>query len=646
MFWKLDNGKVIFTADEYSPEAHGEISQSSQSSQSTDLQKSNKSKSEIPQNIEIVLHGNADEPDAIYSLSNYFLVQNRKNSIKFNAGKHAILIFASGTSMWLYGTTGGDAAPPDDKNLRLRLIYNGMAINFVVSWSISEAFINYVKSKQIPEELKQFYDQKKLRREKIVIGVVAGGAFLSAFPLSLAVFTNAKKITVLEVIEGVVTQIDNSFIHTFPMRLIAENKALTALFLTPLLPIIGLFYGIRTLKQRISMTPEELEIKKLFENKEKHHAELKAHIKNTIRSAKNQILNNSFKVHWDWSSWKGIINPRYEATLPNDLAELIYSNNSPDPKKYLLTVASHAEITNVPTEKLGTKICNFIFDTSLGWLFYIAGIGFVNSGLSGYYKGAYDDNDYLHNMYAQMGMVAYPVLIFFTLVSFYAARFFRNILYKGIIQTPVKFGWQLIRYGIWRTPIDLDPFPIDFKRYPKTILGLITLAFFVAKDGYGTGYVLIRDHFKEPEYDDIRPFLLFCAMYGNPIFNFKNAIDFIVEKAAAFAAKFGKDDNKATAILAEKLTNLENAIDNLDGDILEKSLKNKKPEEIQTLSRISKEKYNDLVTHKAEYSSFDYWFERLRHKKPSDNSEPLELEDAHLLDDRFSGDYGTLTTSK
>ena len=533
-----------------------------------------------------------DQQDSLLSLTQYYLILERNNDIKYNVGKYILLTVISGTSIWLFGTTGGLAAG-NDLVLRILLISGGTSLNFCTTFNTSEAFLDYIRSNRVPPELKKFLKSKSNKLELFAIG---GAAFLSAGPVTLAVFSDAKKITTLVITEAVVTQIDNSFIHTFPTLLIAKIPLLRAIFSLPFLPIILCYKFYKHIEHHCFLSEEEIHLRKVQERKEHNHAKIKTAMIDTLETARQQILNQTFKFHWNRQKpWEA----QYKINLPSDLKKIRELNDITP----LIRIASHApQIQDIPQSTLCSKVTNFFVNTLVGGVFYTFGVGLGNFGISGFYKNAYDDSvdigNYTHSYFNNStmdfsnteaeawgwGLSSPPNVLAAVLVGYFAGRFFKHTVYDSFI--------SCLR-GQYNAPQ-------GFKRYPKTTTLLIGLAFFLAKYGYGTALYLDQTHFQDARFDDIRPFLFFCAKYGVSVFLFKNTIEVILNQAVKYARFFGDDDNKASADLDAKILALENAIQNADGDELEQSLQNRSTEQRKALLRMSEEEFQQLLDHSPE----------------------------------------------
>lgn len=531
-----------------------------------------------------------NQEDALITISQYYFVSKRATDIKYNVGKYALLTTIAGTSVWLFGTTGGLAAG-NNLILRILLITGGTTLNFCVSFNTSEMFLDYIKNNQAPAELKKFIKPKSSKLEMFAVG---GAAFLSAGPTTLAVFSSAEKITALIITEAVVTQIDNTFIHTLPTLLIMKVPLLRKLFSLPFLPLIICYQIYKTIENRFWLSEEEKEHKKTQELKQQNHAKIKSSMINTLELARQEILKLTFQPHWNK---KNPCKFEYKIELPEDLKTLSQLNDIAP----LMRIASYApQVQHSTPESLCSKVKNFVVNTVIGTSIYAAGAIFGNLGTIGYYKNSYDDmvsvGNFTHQHFANqdapftdkealewgLGLSSAPTAITLVLVGYFAGRFFRNTVYDSLI--------SCLR-GQYTAPQ-------GFKRYPKTTSLLIGLAFFFAKYGYGTAYYLIQTHFQDAKYDEIRPSLLLCAEYGVPIFLLKNTIEVIFNQAVKFASFFGNDDNKASAELDARILSLENAIQNTDGDELEKSLNNISTEQREILLQMSEEKFSQLLTHR------------------------------------------------
>ena len=526
--------------------------------------------------------------DALNLITNYYLSQNP--SIGSNKFKYGLLFVISGTSMWLFYTTGGQAAN-GNKTLETELISSAMIINFFVTWNTSEAFLNYIENKRFPAELSNFVDIKKINQDKAKITAISSIAFLNAAPVALAVFTNVNKLNAGAIIEAIITQIDNTFIHTFPTLIVAENIILRNIFLLPFLPIIAIGYSVK-LMHNFLLTKEEKNWRKYREKIEKNHTILKNALIKTLETAQLNIQKNNLQFEWAWrNGLKSFFNPRFKIQLDNDLD---FKNQ--DGIHNLIRIAKKASLVEkAAITSYSQNAMHFIFDYGMGVAFYSMGTILINAAIAGFYKNIYDDFSWLNNKEGQLAATLYPNMLLSVLVSYFAARFFRHILYEGIIATPIKFTWQALRHTCTGAPITVDPFPTSFKRYPKTTGFLILLAYYFARNSYGTALELINSHFKEPTFDEIRPILVFCAVYGMPIFNYKNAIEFILDKAVSFAGTLGGNDNKASVILDGKIQAIKNFIAHIKGEDLIMSLLLRKPEERAILLRITEGQFQELI---------------------------------------------------
>lgn len=572
--------------DEHLPLLKGQAKKTSDSSENTVISiiSASSLNSDLDSSLEI------EQQDALIALTRYYLVARRQTDIKYNVGKYVLLNCIAGTSVWLYGATGGLAAE-NNLALKILLITGGTTLNFCVSFNTSEMFVDYIKSNQVPRELKKFLKPKVSKLEMVA---VAGAAFISAGPTTFAVFSSAEKISAMVITETVITQIDNSFIHTLPTLVISRVPLLRLLFLSPFLPLLLCYKFYKTVKDHVLLTEEDIALRKLREIKAQRHTQLKNAMMTTLEAAREAILKLTFQSRWHWRAlWK----TDYAINLPADLKTL---SNLIEVEP-LIKIASYApKIENLPPASLSARILNFVTDTVLGNAIY--GIGAIagNLGAAGFYKNTYDDmvvagnytqgyfKDHAVNFTEKdasawgWGLSLVPNAIAIILVGYFAGRFFRHSLYENFIA---------VCRGQYSPPQ-------GFKRYPKVSALLIVLAVFFAKYGYGTAYYLVQTHFNEPQFDKLRPVLLQFAEYGMPIFLLKNTIEVIFNQTVNYASFFGHDDNQASAELDRKILALENAIQNADGGELEKSLNNLSKEQQGILLRLPEAQLNVLLTRK------------------------------------------------
>ncbi len=394
-----------------------------------------------------------DQQDALIDITQYYLVLKQANDIKYNVGKYILLTSIAGTSIWLFGTTGGLIAG-DNLALRILLISGGITLNFCVSFNTSEMFLDYIKSNQVPPELKKFIKPKSSKLELFAVG---GAAFLSAGPTTLAVFSNAEKITALIITEAVVTQIDNTFIHTLPTLLIARVPLLRMLFSLPFLPLIICYKLYKGIENRFCLSEEEREFKKIQEKKGENHTKIKHAMITTLEIARQEILKLTFQSQW---SRRKPCNLQYKINLPADLKKLRELTDITP----LITIASYAQIQSSSPATLCSKVTNFVVNTVIGTIFYAFGTILGNLGTSGYYKNTYDDmvsiGNYTHQHFSNnkipfsdqeaaewgWGLSTPPNAIVLVLVGYFAGRFFKHTLYdnfiaclKGEYNTPQGF---------------------------------------------------------------------------------------------------------------------------------------------------------------------------------------------------------------
>lgn len=527
-----------------------------------------------------------ESENAFTKIEQYYSIQANNEDIKFNVGKYILINAVSAGSIWLYASTGGKAAG-DDVVLRWKFITAGTSLNFCTTFNTTKEFIEWIQSNRIPTELKPYL---KPQTNKLELTVIGASAFISALPMTAAVVSRAETMTLIVFTELGVTQLTNTFIHTFPLLLIARVPALRFLFkaalLTPVLPIIAC-YKVYQWCTEIPLSSEEQASQELFMSRQKNAAYLKSKMLDTLKAGQEMIMQQNFSYTSSWNinkPWNSFSNI---ASNLNNLSP--YKIEVPaafkDPKNItLLSIAEQAQ-SFFPISIGWEQFKNVARDTvigGVGWLFWSAGVSPTNLGSAGYYWNAYNKAYDLLDSTVGAWTASLPAnVLIAVLISYFAGRFMRETLWGSAV------AWFKGEYHT----------PEGFKRYPKTIIALTIIATYLACYGYATGEELIEENFADPKYDTMRPVLLACVRYGGiAVFLLKNTIEFLLTQATNLVARyFGGDDNKASAELNAVLSSMINAVSMMKDEVFIASLKKLQLQQQQKLLRLDSREIQRLL---------------------------------------------------
>lgn len=480
------------------------------------------------------------------ALGNYVIYSDPKNK-SITYGKRGILFFCSTTCMWLYVEPSLEYSQEHKLSLAetiLTVSCNTLPSAFVM-WNVAKSYLNFLEKRHYLEiRLQQFLDQKKLQREKRDTAAIFFFATASALPLSIPVFQTSGELSLpWQIVKALIMQLDYTFNHapavSFPSVLFILELPFK-IILSPL-----------EINRRCALSSIEIFRELLEQQKKEDIKKIKQRYVDSYNKTMGIILGSciefdpkklSFKISFPSEVHQALQKPEL---LTQHLALLDSANNlikaipaDPPPSRlrrcYNVFCRPMLRITHEVLRKITRA----------------AGSVLMASGVTGFMMAVFNESrDLTQSDDAAWAIASLPTFVTLALTGYYG-----GLLAQGVYDFIVSCLGGKIEV------------PLAMKLYPKTALCLYAIASLLSFYSPQTAMLLVEKNFADPEYDAIRDTLIECTRFGVTGFTFINLLQIINSGLLLFAKKFGDDDTKMAAQLANRSNRLSMAVFALDDD--------------------------------------------------------------------------------
>lgn len=533
--------------------------------------------------------------DLLKAFANHYLIHLHPKSSCYKTGKFLLLAIASISSMWMYIKPSWAYGKRMHSEVEgVQQVIGNMVTSFFAMLNISQIYMNYLeKLGEAEEGLAEFVDRTdKLKKQLENYLLVFGGAFASALPLTAAalIFNEDDPLWV-RILQSILTQFDYTLNHTLPLHLLLHTPWPRRVLLAPFAP---LYYPFYEWPRQCSLTAEETYHELLAEQTKADRLALKSAQAGVLAAAKTRIFHESFA--FDYDAYE------YAIEFPAEVKQIANMPEGMDQYTAILdcNLRLMQEEEQAPrSRKLSNWFNNYVdpFLSSLAWT---VGALIVPIGVTGFLRANFTQL----TSFTKSTDAAYTLTSPAALDTWVLAGYFGGKTIQGIYD-----------YLIARFVRKNDETPLAIRLYPKTVALLLALSVYFAYYCSGTAEELIYRIFDDPDrnstWDLFRDVLLGCARYGLMFFGYTNMVEIIFAYTLRYAKKYGLNDEKFAAELAERIEDMQAGIFLLDDDQYEQSLQDLPSDNRCKLLGMSDNKFKQLTHHeanlKAKLEKNSYW---------------------------------------